>query len=191
MKRWFKKNKKTAGLVGGGVGGLLLSQTHTRREEQQPLWWNETLWSVRPTAQDSPGESQVLGSSAWVTCGGGLRELRGLGELGVWDRLAVLDVPGVQACSPHTWTGQGIHRLHDLLDPEVPGWKTVLVCVWGGVVGWRGVGCSEVVWKPGDQRRSRRDERSCAEKLERCRRRRRGEVGIDRTNMKEKSQRDS
>lgn len=47
--------------------------------------------------------------------------------------------------------------------------------------------CGEVVCEPGDHRQMKGDER---EKLERHSRRK-GEAGTERTNMKEKSQRDS
>lgn len=72
-------------------------------------------------AQQRPKSQAFSSSRGTVTCGGGLPELRGLGELRGRGHLAIPVALRIQAGSHQTWDVLRIHRLQDLLHPQVPG----------------------------------------------------------------------
>lgn len=71
--------------------------------------------------QQRPKSQAFSSSRGAVTCGGGLRELRGLGELRGRGHLAIPVALRIQAGSHQTRDVLRIHRLQDLLHPQVPG----------------------------------------------------------------------
>lgn len=98
-----------------------------------------------------------------VTCGGGLRELRGLGglgELGCRNQLAILFSLRLQVCSHHTWDGLRIHGVKSLLDVEIPRCTTGLTVRGNMCV----CGCGKVVREAGNQRQLKRDKMHRKEK---------------------------
>lgn len=64
---------------------LLLAQTQTHEQNSR-----SHDGEMKPCEVYSSGLDPVCSSSLWFTCGGGLRELRGLRELGGRGQLAIL-----------------------------------------------------------------------------------------------------